>query len=1082
MRMNLTKFLPPKPAHILNRERLTNKLLEWEDKKLVIIHAQAGQGKSTLAAGYVQSLSSSSVWYTMDQEDDNPAVFLSALGTAIQRAWPRHVPAVPSIPLNRYGVSGIRQDIGKWIEQVFGNIPKPGLLVFDDYAPTSSSPMLQSLMKQLVDCSPPHVRFMIISRVRPELDIAKLRATQSVGELVGDDLKFNDGEVQDLFSIIFSMHISPNEAALINSTAEGWPAGLVLMHEYLATLAPGARALALIDRRAAGFRTHVFDYLAQEVFAHLPQAMQRFLLQTSVVDYIPVPLIELLTGLPPKASSGKMSIATMVKDLRDRNLFVTALDDDTLVIRYHALFREFLRKKMIAQVRPAEVKKLYSRAAAYFKKSGDLIRSIDLSLASGQFDQAIKQIEACGEEMIARGQTATLIRWIETLPLEYGNRPWFVFFRAVACRFTDSRTALTFFDLAFRGFRAGKGDFNRARGAGLMYSLCGIIEACFHTGGDFTRMGRDATLAQALLKQNQRASVGARARLLLTMGMAWFFIGRLQQASDALRQALDLFRKQGDHFYQITTAIYLTPCALYQGDFSLARQTVNRGLEANASIPDEAGGHAALLLVAAMTSLFAGDFVEAQKRLEQCRDLADSHALESMVFLSLDIGGWLKIAQGDYPGAVLLLTECKQKGEAAQNAFFSASAAHLLAIAYLFQDKLDQAKKESDYALAIRTQSGSKLFHAIYLIVSGAINLRLGRHRLAEKELLKALKMLQQVKAAQQEANAHLVLARLYEIMKKPEPMRKHLREGFSIGRKRGFTYYAVFTTGELMELANAAREYGICAEYCSRLIDDQTSPNKTPYLMIKCLGGFKAMRGRVPVCDSEWKSKRAKAFVKLLVARDGYSVPREQVAEMLWPDTDPDELGRTFNSMLHRVRKVLEPKHIPGNAGSCILHEDGVIKLNKDMVWTDVGQLISHLDATDRLKSGRKSENVLEEYEKAFALYEGDFLPEDLYSDWASSTRDRLRVRYLRALEDAAGIAETSGDHDRALRFYEKMFSADPCNEKACCWLMTRYQSDAQRGKAIRTYERCERAMNRDLDLEPDDQTKQLYRRIIGG
>ncbi len=322
--MNLTKFLPPKPAHVLDRERLTSKLLAWEDKKLVIIHAQAGQGKSTLAAGHVQSLAAPSVWYTMDQEDMDLAVFLSALGTAIRRVWPESVPTVPSIPLNRYGINGVRQDIGTWIEQVFRNIPKPCLLVFDDYIGTSTSPDLQHLMKQLIDNTPPHVRFMIISRLRPELDIAKLRATQSVGELTGEDLRFTDGEVQDLFSIVFSMHISVNEAVLINSTAEGWPAGLVLMHEYLSTLAPGARALALIDKRAAGFRTNVFDYLAQEVFAHLPQAMQRFLLQTAIVDFIPVPLIELLTGLPGTAPSGKASISSMVKELRDRNLFVTA--------------------------------------------------------------------------------------------------------------------------------------------------------------------------------------------------------------------------------------------------------------------------------------------------------------------------------------------------------------------------------------------------------------------------------------------------------------------------------------------------------------------------------------------------------------------------------------------------------------------------------------------------------------------------------------------------------------------------------------------------------------------------------------
>ena len=108
--------------------------------------------------------------------------------------------------------------------------------------------------------------------------------------------------------------------------------------------------------------------------------------------------------------------------------------------------------------------------------------------------------------------------------------------------------------------------------------------------------------------------------------------------------------------------------------------------------------------------------------------------------------------------------------------------------------------------------------------------------------------------------------------------------------------------------------------------------------------------------------------------------------------------------------------------------------------------------------------------------------MPEDLYSDWAAPMRDRLRIRYLRALEDAAVIAESSGDRDRTLRFYERMFSADPCNEKACCWLMTRYHSDARRGEAIRTYERCERALSRDVDLEPEEQTKKLYRRIIGG
>jgi DNA-binding SARP family transcriptional activator len=123
-----------------------------------------------------------------------------------------------------------------------------------------------------------------------------------------------------------------------------------------------------------------------------------------------------------------------------------------------------------------------------------------------------------------------------------------------------------------------------------------------------------------------------------------------------------------------------------------------------------------------------------------------------------------------------------------------------------------------------------------------------------------------------------------------------------------------------------------------------------------------------------------------------------------------------------------------------------------------------------------------MEAYGKAVALYQGDFLPEDPFLEWAAPVRDNLRTRYLRALEDGAELAESAGDRDRALAFQEKLFSADACNEKACCWLMTRYVSDKQRGKAVRTYEQCERALSRDLDLEPGEQTQRLYRSIIGG
>jgi ATP/maltotriose-dependent transcriptional regulator MalT/DNA-binding SARP family transcriptional activator len=1078
--MNAAKFLPPKTTRVLERERLLSRLLSWEEKRLVIIHAQAGQGKSTLAAGYVQELSAPAVWYNLDQEDDNPVLFLSSLARAVQRAWPARMQQVPHLSAARFGMSGIQQALGGWIGQVFGNLPQRSLVVFDDYNNVPPASQLHLLIQALLDCAQRNIQFIIISRARPGLDIAKLRAAQSLGEITGEDLRFTDAEVQELFGIVFHMQISPHEAALVNATTEGWPAGLVLMHDYLASLDPKARSFALIDRRSAGFRTHVFDYLAQEVFANLPEAMQEFLLRTSVADCLPVPLVSILTGLPQSRASRKATVSSMVKDLRNRNLFVSAVDDEGEIIRYHALFREFLRRKLLTQTSPREVQELYKIAAAYFKKAGDVVRSVDLTLASGQFDRAIRQMESCGEELMARGQTQTLVRWIEALPLEHRNRPWFLFFRAVACRFTDPGTALTFYDLAFKGFRSNARAQRRTSGSIL--SLCGIIEQCFHTGGDYRRMGNAAGHAYTLLKQSGRETAAVRARLHLAIGMACFFIGRLQQGVESLSRALESFRNLKDHLYQITSALYLTPCALYRGDFRLARESVGKGFEAQASIPDDAGSRAALFLVKGMTALFEGNFNESQESIDQSLNLSDLNALESIGFLSMDIGGWLKIAQGDHKGAEVLLTECKRKGEESRNAFFSASAAHLLAISCLLQRKLDRAKKESDYALAIRTQSGSSLFHAIYLLADGAILLKLGEYTRAEKEVRTALHTLQRVEAAQQEANAHLVLAQLYLRQKKNPAAIKHLREGFSIGQARGFTYYALFDAEELFELAKAALAHGICGSYCGDLIHYLSTMRGLPQVQLNCLGGFRVLKSGTAVSDSQWKGSQAKLFVKLLVAQEDCRITRDEAMEVLWPHVSYEARRLNLNSLLHRIRKVLEPADQTGRYGSCIILKDDVIMLNSEYIRTDVVQFQAQLKVAERAKAVDRPERILKEYEKALALYQGDFLPDDLYVDGIGPARDRLRIRYLKALDDAADVAESSGDREQALRYYEKMFLADPCNEKACCWLMTRFISDGRRSEAVRTYERCERELSRELDLEPQEKTRKLYRSILGG
>jgi ATP/maltotriose-dependent transcriptional regulator MalT/DNA-binding SARP family transcriptional activator len=1075
--MQRTKFLAPRPANVLERERLISKLASWDDRKVLIIHAQAGQGKSTLAAAYGASRTEPMVWYTMDTGDGDPAVFLSSLGEALHAALPERFPKALPLARGEFSPTGLERAVLRWTSRVFGGSVLPILLVFDDHHLAASQP-LRHVLKLLVETTPASVRFLILSRTRPDLGIAGLRAKRGVAELTGKDLRFTDDEVRQLFGEVLGMPVDAGEASEINRTVEGWPAGLVLLHGYFASLPGHGRIAALGEHARPELRTHIFEYLAQEVFSSLPAGVQDFLLRTSVADALTPPLLALLSGLPERAAAGRPSVETMVLELKHRNLFITGGESAEPVIRYHALFREFLLNMLRVRRPGPAVRRLYAAAAGYFRTAGDPVRVVNLWLEAGETGRAVREMETCCQELIAQGRIGTLVRWVDALPADRVRRPWFHFIRATACRYTEPPAALALYDRAQRGFQASRNN------AGRMLALSGIIESCFHTGGDFRRMGRTAAQANKLLKRCGRGAPRERARLLLAAGMAWFFTGRLRQSTAALQQALALFRRQNDRFSQVTCAIYLTPCALYQGDFRLAREAVSAGLEASDGIPEETGGRTALLLTRAMTALFEGNFAEAEENIGQCRKLADDHAYESIGFLSLDIGGWLKIAQGDYAGAARLLEECKQRGEAARHPFFSASAAHLLAITHLFRGRLMKAKAESDHALMLQKRTDSPLFHGIYLIASGAIHLKLGKTAESERELCAALELLGRCHAVQQEANAHLLLASLNLRRRREQAARRHLAAGFGIGEERGFTYYALLKSDELAKLAAAAIDRGIEPEYCRRLAAGTDAGPANPSVRIYCLGEFKVVRNGVPVRDGEWKSRLAKTLVKLLAIRGSRKLTRDEAAEALWPAADASQAPHMLNSLLHRTRKALEPGHASARGDSCILQEGNLLSLNPRKVWTDIGEFSAlHAAARQkRMNRDRDSGRTLALYDQAFSLYRGDFLPGDLYHDWARSTHDHLKDLHIEMLKHAVELKSSAADRDTASAYYEKMFALDPCDEKACRWLMADRMALGQRSEAIRLFDRCQLALKKELDIEPDEQTRRLYRSIIGG
>jgi DNA-binding SARP family transcriptional activator len=205
-------------------------------------------------------------------------------------------------------------------------------------------------------------------------------------------------------------------------------------------------------------------------------------------------------------------------------------------------------------------------------------------------------------------------------------------------------------------------------------------------------------------------------------------------------------------------------------------------------------------------------------------------------------------------------------------------------------------------------------------------------------------------------------------------------------------------------------------------------------------------------------------------------------IADGLWRDASSEAQRANLASLVYRVRKTLDASGDSRDSGSCLVVSDEHLFLDPSRVWTDTGQFLLHLDGAERLRTAGDPVRSIEEYEKAFKLYRGDFLPDDLYDEWTVAARDSLRARYMKALREMAKTAESSGEKAKAVEAYSRLFQADECNEDACRWLMSHYLSSGSRNDVLRIYERCQLALRKRLDTEPEEWTTKLYRSIIGG
>ncbi|MHB0877215.1 MAG: LuxR C-terminal-related transcriptional regulator [Anaerolineae bacterium] len=392
---------PPRPG-IVPRPHLIEWLTKGLHRRLTLVSAPAGFGKTTLVGEWAASFERSVAWLSLDEGDNDTTRFLAHLIAALQTV-------AASVGAGLLGVlqspqpPPIEAVLAALINQI-ATVPDRLVLVLDDYHVIDAE-RVESAIAFLLEHLPPQMHLVIATREDPDLPLARWRARDQVTELRATNLRFTSSEASQFLNQVMCLSLSAGEIAALETRTEGWIAGL-----QLAALSMQGRSdTASFIHAFAGSHRFVLDYLVEEVLQHQPERVRSFLLQTAILDRLSGPLCNAVTG--------RDDGAVMLDALERGNLFIVPLDDERQWYRYHHLFADVLQARLVEE-QPNQVSGLHRRASSWYERSGLPPDAIRHALAAKDFERSASLIELAWSEMDVSMRSATWLGWARALPDE----------------------------------------------------------------------------------------------------------------------------------------------------------------------------------------------------------------------------------------------------------------------------------------------------------------------------------------------------------------------------------------------------------------------------------------------------------------------------------------------------------------------------------------------------------------------------------------------------------------------------------------------------------------------------------------
>lgn len=1057
-----TKLIPPQTKEtILLRERPLSLIEKNLDRKLILICADAGYGKTTLLAQLCAKLNKSYIFYALEPLDNDLATFFSYIIYGFEQRCSSFARDIKNIANQTRNIEIL---VGTFINEFVEKIKRDFYIILDDYHHLQKNKEIAKALDYLLHHQPANLHLVIASRSTPPLNLAFYFAKQELFKIEKKQLKFKLDEIQSLLKEIYRLKIPNKEVARIEQHSEGWITAIQLILQKISASGEDKAKETLNGYIASG--EEIFNYFAREVFESQPKQIQNFLIKTA--------LLEIITPEICREILRVEGAKTLLNYLKTEHIFIDEIGH--LTYKYHPLFKEFLLENFKEEFGIKELRVMSKKIGQYYKIKENSFLAIEYFLKANEFNKAARIIKSVSTDLISKGELSILNAWLESIPETILKKyPDLIFAKGkISQLWGKLDEALKYLEQADELLKLKKKSKERVP---VLIEKGTILTI----RGDLNNALKTMRLASRLLPK-YRKPIYLNYKVKVLVAAILQAMGKLYEAQKYIYQVWQVSRKHLSDSNFAHIASWAAFIYSRMGEEQISLETLEEIIENYKAYSYSLYWMGTIYANAASSAAEVGDTSKAETYLTEAQELCTKFNDNITLAHLFGIKGNLYLEKKKFNKAKECYKKILKLNREIKEWNLEFDARIDLSTVYLSMGNVEKAKKlcaEAGSLIDLKTLN----VESIQLKIQEGNIFRITRDwQKALKNYRKALSIAQKINAAYEEVKIWYKITKLHIDKDKEINAVKALKNCLDLAQKRGLHTGLVkegrkdLSIFEFLLKRKINYEYTLSilkqigTEAALKLLRDYT---EQPRFKICLFGELEISDSKNKKIVIPWRTQKAKSLFCFFIANPTKKVIKDYLIEQFWPNKNLSQAEQSLYTNIYYLRKFL--KRVIGY--NIISHKQSYYFLNPQFNFiSDITKFEELIKETYKKES---SEQRISYFEEAIALYKNDLLLE-LYDTWVSEMREYFTKQYLDILKKTGLYYFRKNNYSQGLKFFTKAITKNHFDEESYQNAMICYINLGNPKAAIDLYNNLKKLFKQELKVEPNIRTIEIYQNLV--